>query len=78
MFRLLCLLVLAAAGCGPKTFYESESCGQVNTTRCATETRSEMCGPNGHWMPVMECDAIGPNWICDKNHPDHPCIRKAK
>jgi hypothetical protein len=71
------LLVLLALGCSSsKPFYDTPTCGQPNVTRCATTYKVEMCGTNGHWMTVMDCFAIGSNWVCDLNDPNNSCIRK--
>lgn len=72
------LICMVLAGCGSKKFYENEGCRQANASRCGANDTVEECGPNGYWMTVMDCGAVGTNWVCGVKDNDHTCIRKTK
>ena len=69
------LTTLCLYGCSAPKFYDIESCRVPSATRCGKLNQVEMCGPNEHWMPVMRCQDMGPDWFCS-DHPHVSCEKR--
>ena len=71
MWKVLFVLALGLPGCWlqPKT----ESCGVPQASRCSGNI-VELCGPQGQWLTVMNCNKLGTAWHCTATADGPACL----